>query len=220
MFGFPTDVEYIIYALGLISLIILAIIFIIGFIGAILLIYLIKTDKLLFPKLLLFIVDNLHSILLRMYLFIGSEDTFYKICIDFYNKYYHDKFYNSKKKCLILPHCLRDLKCPAKLSVNGIECVFCNRCPLDRILKVSKKEGYYTYIVPGSTFLKRILKEIKPNGVFGVACYRDLFEVMNYLSRKGIPVQGQELTKDGCITTTLDDDMLIYRLKNNNSTDD
>ncbi|HIQ38829.1 MAG TPA: DUF116 domain-containing protein, partial [Methanothermococcus okinawensis] len=71
------------------------------------------------------------------------------------------------------------------------------------------------YIIPGSTFIKRILKEKKPTGVFGVSCYRDLFYGMNYLSRKGIPVQGQPLLKDGCICTSVDVEELITRIRDN-----
>jgi len=38
---------------------------------------------------------------------------------------------------------------------------------------------------------------------------------MNYLSRKGIPVQGQPLLKDGCIRTSVDVEELIMRIKDN-----
>ncbi|ENN95745.1 hypothetical protein J422_06075 [Methanocaldococcus villosus KIN24-T80] len=173
---------------------------------------LIKKNKILFPKLALFLLDNFYSILLRLFLFIGSEETFYRIGIEFYNKYYEDKFKSTNKKILILPHCLRDAKCPAKLSPNGIECVMCGKCVIGEILKRAKSLGYEVYIVPGSTFLKRILKN--DSGVFGVACYKDLFYGMNYLSRKSIPMQGQPLLKDGCLNTIVDVDELLNRLEN------
>lgn len=174
--------------------------------------FLVKKDRLLFPKLFLYIMDNFYSMLLKIFLLVGTEDTFYKIGIDFYNRYYAEKFKNTNNRILILPHCLRDLKCPAKLGANGIECVFCNKCPLGDIIKTAKENNYTVYIVPGSTFLKRILKEKKPDGVFGVACYRDVFYGMNYLSRKGVATQGQALLKDGCISTIVNVEELLEKL--------
>jgi len=199
--------------LGIFLAIILFLGFVVVLLALILGYFLVKRNKLLFPKLFLYIMDNFHSMLLRIYLLIGTEDTFYKMGIDFYNRYYQNRFDNAKRKVLILPHCLRDLKCPAKLGTNGIQCVFCKKCPLGDIIKVAKDNNYYVYIVPGSTFIKRILKEKRPDGVFGVSCYRDLFQGMNYLSRKNIAVQGQVLLKDGCICTTLDLEELLYKLK-------
>ena len=177
--------------------------------------FLVKRNKLLFPKVFLYIMDNFHPILLKLCLMVGTEDTFYRIGIDFYNRYYYPSFKNAERKVLILPHCLRDIRCPAKLGINGVECIFCKRCPLGDIIKVAKENNYEVYIIPGSTFIKRILKEKKPTGVFGVSCYRDLFYGMNYLSRKGIPVQGQPLLKDGCIRTSVDIEELIMRIKDN-----
>ncbi|ABR55065.1 protein of unknown function DUF116 [Methanococcus vannielii SB] len=176
--------------------------------------YLIKKNKILFPKLSLYITNNFYSILLKIFLLVGTEDTFYKVASEFYNRYYCESFKKAKNKILILPHCLRDLKCPGKLGVDGIECLFCSKCPVGEIIKVAKENGYEVYIVPGSTFLKRLVKEKNPDGVFAVACYNDLFHGMNSLSRKNIPIQGQLLMKDGCILTLVDVEELINRLKN------
>ncbi|WP_229701906.1 DUF116 domain-containing protein [Methanofervidicoccus abyssi] len=201
--------------LGILSALIILFGFIIVLVSLVLGYFLVKKNKLILPTVFLYIMDNFHPILLKLCLMIGTEDTFYRIGIDFYNRYYYQPFKNAERKVLILPHCLRDIKCPAKLGVNGIECVFCERCLLGSIIKIARENNYEVYIVPGSTFIKRILKEKKPTGVFGVSCYRDLFYGMNYLSRKGIPVQGQPLLKDGCICTSVDVEELITRIKDN-----
>ncbi|XRO76075.1 DUF116 domain-containing protein [Methanocaldococcus sp. 28A] len=207
------SVEGFLQIIGIITLTIFALAFI-SFILILIIGYvLLKKNKLIFPNLALFLMDNLYSILLKIFLLIGTEDTFYRVGIEFYNKYYEDKFKKTEKRVLILPHCLRDTKCPAKLTPKGVECIFCNRCKIGDIIKVAEEKGYKVYIVPGSTFLKRILKEVRPEGVFGVACNRDLFYGMNSLSRKGIPSQGQPLLRDGCINTLVDVDELITRLK-------
>ncbi|WP_457612667.1 DUF116 domain-containing protein [Methanocaldococcus sp.] len=207
------DLGGVLQLIGVITIVLLTLAFlsfllilIIGFI-------LLKKNKLIFPNLALFLMDNLYSVLLKIFLLVGTEDTFYRVGIEFYNKYYEDKFKKAKKRVLVLPHCLRDVKCPAKLTPKGVECVFCNRCGVGEILKVAESKGYKVYIIPGSTFLKRILKEEMPEAVFGVACNRDLFYGMNSLSRKGIPSQGQPLLRDGCINTIVDMEELISRLK-------
>ncbi|HIP84995.1 MAG TPA: DUF116 domain-containing protein [Methanothermococcus okinawensis] len=199
--------------LGIISALLILVGLAIVIITVILGYFLVKKNKLLFPQVFLYIMDNFHPILLKLCLMIGTEDTFYRIGIDFYNRYYYQYFKRAERKVLILPHCLRDIKCPAKLGINGVECVFCNRCPLGSIIKVARDNNYEVYIIPGSTFIKRILKEKNPTGVFGVSCYRDLFYGMNYLSRRGIPVQGQPLLKDGCICTSVDMEELLTRIR-------
>ena len=104
--------------------------------------YLLKKNKILFPKLSLYITNNFYSILLRIFLIIGTEDTFYKVASEFYNKYYCEEFKKAKNKVLILPHCLRDLKCPGKLGPDGVECIFCGKCPIGEIIKVARITSY------------------------------------------------------------------------------
>ncbi len=153
-------------------------------------------------KFILFIVNYLSPILAKILKIINKEKDFCELIIKYYNKYYEK--YKKGKKILFLPHCLRSLKCPARLSNIGVLCVSCGLCTIKDILKLARQKNYLVYIVPGSTFVKRIIKEIKPTYVFGVACYRDLFEVMNALSKKGLPVGGVLLEKDGCVETIVD----------------
>ncbi|EHP88569.1 protein of unknown function DUF116 [Methanotorris formicicus Mc-S-70] len=202
--------------IGLFSILLITILILMLLISIVVGVYLIRRNKLIFPKIFIYIADNFYSILLKLFLLIGTEETFYNVGTEFYNKYYEEQFKKSKNKVLILPHCLRDAKCPAKLTPNGVECVFCGRCCIGEIIKTAKENGYKVFIVPGSTFLKRILRDVKPDGVFGVACSRDLFYGMNYLSRKGIPAQGQALIKDGCINTMVDVNELLQRLRDSN----
>ncbi len=198
---------------GIISTIILLLLLILILTGGVLGYILLTKNKLILPKLFLYIMDNYHSILLKAYSLIGTEETFYRVGVELYNKYYEEDFKKAKKKVMVVPHCMRDLKCPAKLGRDGIQCVFCKLCPLGDIIKKANEKNIDLYIVPGSTFLKRVLKEKKPDGVFGVACPADLFYVMNSLSRKGMPCQGQLLLTDGCICTKLNIKELLDRME-------
>lgn len=62
----------------------------------------------------------------------------------------------------------------------------------------AEEVGYRVFIVPGSSFAKRILKENKCKAVLGVACYRDLNISMMKISNLPIVTQGVPLLKDGC----------------------
>ncbi|WP_456418782.1 DUF116 domain-containing protein [Methanocaldococcus infernus] len=203
----------IIYLLGLITLA-----FIIFLVFSILIVFitgylLIKRNKLIFPKLAIYLLDNFYPIIFKFFSWLDAENLFYLIGVELYNKFYFEKFKNARKKLLILPHCLRNNKCPAKLNNNGLICVKCKKCVIGEILEVSEKLNFKVYIVPGSTFLKRILLKERADAVFGVACSRDLFFGMNMLSRKGIAPQGLALLKDGCFETVIDKNELIYKLE-------
>ena len=203
----------IIYIIGSITLIfiffILLSIILISIVGIIL----IRKKKLIFPGLSIFLLDNFYPFILKFFIWLDCEELFYLIGIELYNKFYFNKFKEAKKKLLILPHCLRSNKCPAKLNSDGIKCLKCGKCIIGDIIEIAERFNFKTYIIPGSTFLKRIVAKDKPDAVFGVACCRDLFFGMNSLSRKNIIPQGLALLKDGCIETVVNKDELIYRLE-------
>ncbi|MCS3900867.1 DUF116 domain-containing protein [Methanococcus voltae] len=203
-----------IQSLGIVALLILCVICTILTLAIFLGYVLMKRGIILLPRVSLYILNNYYPILLKFFLWIGTEYSFYNVAIDFYNKYYYKKFLESKRKVLILPHCLRDLECPAKLGKDGIKCIHCKKCPLGDLIKAGEECGYMaTFIVPGSTFMKRLLRECKPDGIFAVACHVDLFMGMNGVSKLGIPVQGVLLLKDGCVCTIVDKEEVIRRLK-------
>ena len=67
------------------------------------------------------------------------------------------------------------------------------------IKKKSEPLGYKLYIVPGSSFVKKIVMENKFQAVLGVACHEDLNQVMMLLS--DFCPQGVLLEKTGCFET-------------------
>ena len=62
--------------------------------------------------------------------------------------------------------------------------------------------GYSLYIVPGSSFVKKIVKENNFKAVIGVACHEDLNQMMMLLS--DYCPQGVLLSKTGCFETKVD----------------
>ena len=108
-----------------------------------------------------------------------------------------------KKDILIfLPHCLRVADCEARLTKNGVECTECGRCSIGIIKSKAEPMGYGVFIVPGSSFVEKIIKEQKFKGILGIACYEDLNHMMMKLS--DFAPQGVLLSRDGCFQTKVD----------------
>jgi len=112
------------------------------------------------------------------------------------------------KRALFLPQCLRNSKeCEAELKEIGYICKECGKCSIFEIINYAKKLGYkHIYIVPGGSLVFKILKNIhnEIEAAIGVACFVELAEASERLSRKNIPHQCIPLIKAGCIDTAVD----------------
>ena len=113
-------------------------------------------------------------------------------------------------KILVLPHCLRHTDCEAKLESSGLVCTDCNRCVIGVLKNKGEDMGFKVFIIPGSTFLKKILEKNDFKAVLGVACYQDLNLSMMKLSK--FSCQGVPLLKDGCINTKVDAKAVLEKM--------
>lgn len=122
------------------------------------------------------------------------------------NKQNQKKFkkVNLKDRTVFLPQCLRDTKCPARLSPEGIQCIKCGKCGIGDYLNFCEEKKVKVFVVPGSSFIKRMIKKYKPKGVIGVGCLLEVREGIPLINRLGIPVQGVKLENDGCVATNVD----------------
>ena len=72
-----------------------------------------------------------------------------------------------KDRFIFMPQCVRSTECPAKLTPEGIKCVNCGRCSVGEAKKYAEGLGYRFFIVPGSSFIKRIIKKYRPQSHSG-----------------------------------------------------
>jgi len=107
---------------------------------------------------------------------------------------------------------LRSTECPAKLTPEGIACIGCGRCDIGEAKKFSEKMGYKLFIVPGSSFIKRIIKKYRPRGIIGVGCQMEIKEGLDLCHRYGLPAVGVPLLQNGCVSTKLDWDQFYDTL--------
>ncbi|HSQ01746.1 MAG TPA: DUF116 domain-containing protein [Methanobacterium sp.] len=188
----------IVFILGIVMLTLLSVTLILGKL-------LIKEDRLVFPRLLLFTIDMFYGLFKKFSENVGVDAKIVdQIGVEVRNKV-NEKYFEKiepQEKIMVLPHCLRHADCEAKLESSGLVCKDCNRCVIGVLKDKAEGMGFKVFIIPGSTFLKKILEKNSFKAVLGVACYQDLNLAMMKLSK--FSCQGVPLLKDGCINTKVD----------------
>ena len=109
-----------------------------------------------------------------------------------------------KDRAIFLPHCLRSSECPAKLTPEGITCKNCGKCDLGGSVEQLRSMGYNVFIVPGSTFISRMVKKYRPRAIIGVGCVREVKDGILFADKHGITVMGIVNKTDGCVETVAD----------------
>ncbi len=168
----------------------------------ILALFMAKKNQIKFPRFLLYIVDLLYSPLKTIAHFLNLDDHLIDdIAIKVRNDLNKEQYKKipADKTLIFLPHCLRHKDCPATLQKEGLNCTECGLCSIGVIKKKAEPMGYKLYIVPGSSFVKKIVMENKFQTVLGVACHEDLNQMMMLLS--DFYPQGVLLEKTGCFET-------------------
>lgn len=203
--------------LGKISFAIIVTILSLFLLSLILGLLLVKKDKLVLPKILLFTIDTFYLQIKRIASMFGLGDKIIdQIGVEVRNSLNMRKFakVNPKDRILIVPQCLRNVNCPARLnSSTGIACKECGMCVIKDVKEEAKRLGYGFYIVPGGSFVERIVRAVRPKAALGVACARDLNMGMHGISRTKCAVQGVSLIKDGCVNTEIDVKELFRKMR-------
>ena len=185
------------------AVVFLAILIIILFLVIIILgVLLARKNKIKFPRFILFVVDSLYFPFKSIANFLKLDEYLIDdIAIRVRDELNKEKFKSvpAEKTLIFLPHCLRHRDCPATLQKEGLNCTECGLCSIGVIKKKTEPMGYKLYIVPGSSFVKKIVMENKFKAVLGVACHEDLNQMMMLLS--DFCPQGALLEKTGCFET-------------------
>jgi hypothetical protein len=106
-----------------------------------------------------------------------------------------------EKRAVFLPQCLRSARCPGNLTPEGIWCQGCGQCTTGEAIRRLLGMGYRVFIVPGSSFIKRMIKKYRPGGIIGVGCILEVKEGLSLCDQMGIPGMGVVTLKDGCVET-------------------
>jgi hypothetical protein len=118
-----------------------------------------------------------------------------------------NKFLESKKRALLLPHCARkylDNRCKAVFdtSIPSYVCMHCSEdCLVNQSDKLARAKGYDVYILPGGSCIPKILKGSHYEGVVGVACGEEVKMLRPLLGTLDVAGQAIPLIKNGCANT-------------------
>jgi len=198
--------------LGTLLLIMLILSIIIVLLATLLLIYTIKTGRVLFPNLLVLGIMFFEGPIKAVVRLFGFDDAnIDRISIDMKNKAMWATFSKIpfEKRAVFIPQCLRSVDCPARLSPEGIKCKDCGQCDITVAKKKAEQLGYMFFVVPGSSFIVRMIRKYRPEGIIGVGCLCEVKEGLDLMHKNKIPAIGVVLDKSGCVNTVLDWDRLF-----------
>ncbi len=189
---------------GWITILVIAGIFITVFSLVALSLYSVHKGKLYFPRFLkagLLILEGSTKAMLR---FFGFEDReLMAFLIKMHNTMNKQAFGEVpvRERAIFVPQCLRSAKCPAHLTPEGLKCKSCGLCGIGHAHQVLETAGYRFFIVPGSSFIKRMVKKYRPWAIIGVGCLSEVKEGLDMADALGLLSMGVVTTKEGCVET-------------------
>ncbi|TRZ86883.1 MAG: DUF116 domain-containing protein [Methanosarcinales archaeon] len=155
---------------------------------------------------MLFSITVLETIVKAMFRLVGVDDSIVDdVGIALKNKISLRKFRETpvNKRLIFLPQCLRAADCPSKLSPEGMKCIDCGHCEVGHAIKSAESIGYKVFIVPGSSFIKRLVRKHKPNAILGVGCITEIKAGLEMCEKLNLFGVGLVLDRAGCVSTTL-----------------
>ena len=178
--------------------------------------YSIKRGKLYFPHLLkagMVFMEGLIKALFRLF---GLEDReMLSFFVQLHNSMNKKAFEEIPvaERAIFLPQCLRSSRCPAHLTPEGLKCRSCGECSIGYWRKILEDMGYRLFIVPGSSFIKRMVKKYRPRAIIGIGCLSEVKEGLEMADKLGLVAMGVVSLKEGCVETLVDwDDVMEVAL--------
>lgn len=199
----------------------ITLLFILGsFLFAILIVVLalisIRRGKIYFPSLIksgMVLVEGLIKALFRLF---GIEDVqVHAFFIQLHNSLNKKAFeaVPVRDRAIFIPQCLRSAKCPAHLTPEGLKCKCCGLCMIGHWLPLLERMGYRVFSVPGSSFIKRMVRKYQPKAIVGVGCLGEVKEGLEMADKLGLISMGVVTLKEGCVETLLDWELLLEIVK-------
>ncbi len=200
----PSLFSQVIYIIGEITLLVIAGIFFFAVLMAILGLISIRRGKIYFPSLMksgMVLLEGLTRALFR--LFRLEDNQVHAFFIQLHNTMNKKAFeaVPVSERAIFLPQCLRSAQCPAHLTPEGLKCQCCGLCSIGHWLHVFEGMGYRVFSVPGSSFIKRMVKKYRPRAIIGVGCISEVREGLEMSDKLGLISMGIVTLKEGCVET-------------------
>ena len=192
------------YIIGEITVIVILGALVISFILVVISLYSIRKKRLFFPKLIKSGLVFLEGVMKAMFRFLGLEDReMLAFFIKLHNSMNSPEFARIPvaERAIFMPQCLRSSQCPAHLTPEGLKCRNCGQCTIGESRVLLEWLGYRIFIVPGSSFIKRMVKKYRPKAIIGVGCLAEVKEGIDMADKMGLVVMGIVTLKEGCVET-------------------
>jgi hypothetical protein len=180
---------------------------IIAILGSLLIGYSFKTEKFIFPGFMLFSITLLENLVKALFRLIKMDDSIVdNVGIALKNKISLRNFRETpvNKRLIFFPQCLRSNTCPSKLSPEGMQCINCGCCDIGTAKKSAEELGYKVFIVPGSSFIRRLVRKHRPSAILGVGCMTEIKAGLEMCEKLNLYGVGLVLERAGCVSTVLD----------------
>ncbi|CAG0988358.1 hypothetical protein METP3_02493 [Methanosarcinales archaeon] len=201
------EIEPLFTIIGEVVVYFVAFLLIIAIMGSLLIAYSFKTEKFIFPGFMLFSITLLENLVKALFRLIKMDDSIVdNVGIALKNKISLRKFRDTpvNKRLIFFPQCLRAVTCPSKLSPEGMQCENCGACEIGEAKKSAEVLGYKVFIVPGSSFIRRLVRKHKPKAILGVGCMTEIKAGLEMCEKIDLFGVGIVLEKAGCVSTVLD----------------
>ncbi len=125
----------------------------------------------------------------------------------------HYSYTPIEDRILLIPHCLRNPeKCEAPIDDEGYHCLKCGACSISDITKAAEAHGLKWYMVGGGSHAVRIVKDVRPRAIFGIACFNEAMMAIEKFTEYNIPTQAVLLSKDGCVNTEVNFEEVVAKI--------
>jgi hypothetical protein len=193
-----------IYLIGEITVIIVIGVLLTAFILVIISIYSIRRGRLYFPSLIRAGLVFFEGVMKAFFRLLGLEEReMLAFFIKLHNAMNTAEFERIpvSERAVFMPQCLRSSKCPAHLTPEGLKCRNCGQCTVGEARSLLEKMGYTIFIVPGSSFIKRMVKKYHPKAIIGIGCLSEVKEGIDMADKMGLVAMGVVTMKEGCVET-------------------
>jgi len=199
-----TPYDHVMYLVGEITVFIIVAALIISFVLVVISLYSIRHKRLYFPKLIRAGLVFLEGLMKAMFRLLGLEE---REMLSFFIKL-HNTMSSADferipvtERAVFMPQCLRSSQCPAHLTPEGLKCKNCGQCEVGPNRLLLERMGYRVFIVPGSSFIKRMVKKYRPRAIIGIGCLSEVKEGIDMADKMGLAVMGVVTLKEGCVET-------------------
>jgi len=194
------------YLIGELTVILIVASVVSAFVLVVISLYSIRKGRLYFPRVLKTGLVLLEGLMKAMFRFFGLEDReLFTFLILLHNSMNTALFTRIPvaERAIFMPQCLRSSQCPAHLTPEGLRCQNCGRCTVGEAKGMLERLGYRIFIVPGSSFIKRMVKKYRPKAIMGVGCLAEVKEGIDMADKLGLVVMGVVTLKEGCVETVV-----------------